>query len=358
MTKQYTIPIFVPHLGCPFDCVFCNQRRITGKSTNISEEEVVDTIEEYLTYFDRDARLEIGFFGGSFTGIDDNIQDRLLKIAYDYKSQGKIDGIRLSTRPDFIDDKVITRLKKYDVDIVELGVQSLDQEVLNASGRGHSIEVVYEASEKLKKSGLGLGLQMMVGLPLDDFSKGKHTVEEFIGLDPECVRIYPTLVVKDTYLERLFLTNKYTPLDIETAVEYISDYLIMFENKDINVIRIGLQPTENMQLGRDVISGPFHPSFGQLVESNIYRKILDHYLLDLENLSEDLTIYSNKKNISSIVGQKGINREYLKNKYGFKRINFLKDDRVKGKDFSIGIGKENLYIDYKNSLNLYLNKKH
>ena len=147
MTKQYTIPVFVPHLGCPFDCVFCNQRKITGKSTSIKKEEVINTIEEYLSYFDREVRLEVGFFGGSFTGIDEDIQEDLLAIAYEYKKAGKIDGIRLSTRPDFIDMKVVERLKKYSVDIVELGVQSLTQEVLDSSGRGHTTDVVYRASE-------------------------------------------------------------------------------------------------------------------------------------------------------------------------------------------------------------------
>lgn len=356
MVKQYTIPIFVPHLGCPFDCVFCNQRRITGKSTDIDEGHVRDTIEEYLSYFNREVRLEVGFFGGSFTGIEEEIQDRLLKIAYDYKLAGKIHGIRLSTRPDFIDGPTIERLKKYRVDTVELGVQSLKQDVLDASGRGHDVEAVHRASKLLKDNGIGLGLQMMVGLPGDSYEKSKYTVEEFIKLKPQCVRIYPTLVVKDTYLEKMYLTGKFNPIDIHTSIDYVSEYLMMFEYNDIKVIRVGLQPTENIQLGKDVVAGPFHPSYGQLVESNIYKKLIEYHLDMFGSMDEALIITSNNKNISSIVGHKASNKKYLISKHGFKHIEFRKDESYEGKDFSMAMGDVEKYIDYRKSLGLYLNR--
>lgn len=355
MTKQYTIPVFVPHLGCPFDCVFCNQRKITGKSTSIKKEEVINTIEEYLSYFDREVRLEVGFFGGSFTGIDEDIQEDLLAIAYEYKKAGKIDGIRLSTRPDFIDMKVVERLKNYSVDIVELGVQSLTQEVLDSSGRGHTTDVVYRASELLKENNIGLGLQMMVGLPEDSFERSRHTVEEFIRLEPSCVRIYPTLVVKDTYMERLYLNGRYRPLDMNTSIDYVSEYLMMFEYAGINVIRVGLQATENMQLGRDVVAGPFHPSYGQLVESEIYRKLLKFHLDKMDTSSCKAVIYANTRDISSIVGQKSSNRKFLEASYKFDSVEFRKDDSFTGKDFRIKLDDIEKYVDYRESLGLYLN---
>lgn len=328
MTKHYIIPIFVPHLGCPHDCVFCNQKRITNVSTNVTAKDVEQTINEYLGYFRKDAFIEVAFYGGSFTAIDMDIQKELLEIPFKYKKEGIIDEIRLSTRPDAINKEILDILKAYTVDTIELGVQSMDENVLKKSARGHNIQDVYEAAQLIKKYQIKLGLQMMVGLPEDNLLKDLNTAKEFIRLNPDCVRIYPTLVIGDTYLETLYLDNEYKPLGISEAVDISTILLILFYLNDINVIRVGLQPTENIQLGKDVKAGPFHPAFRQLVESCIYKNILDYYFdnQDIDTKNRILKISVDNKNISNLAGQKSSNKKYLMKKFGFKNVEFHHKD--------------------------------
>ncbi|WP_353093893.1 radical SAM protein [Tissierella praeacuta] len=322
MNRHYIIPIFVPHYGCPHDCVFCNQKKITGLSTNVKPTEVKNIIEEHLLTFKSGSTIEVAFYGGSFTAIDMDIQKELLAIPYDYKRKGKIDGIRLSTRPDCIDEKILKNLKDYLVDTIELGVQSLDDSVLYASGRGHTSEDVYKASELIKDFGFNLGLQMMLGLPGDTWEKAVYTCKEFIKLSPYCVRIYPTLVIKDTYLEKQFLDGEYLPISFKESIELSSLLLMLYKINNIDVIRIGLQPTENIQLGKDVVAGPFHPAFRQVVESNIFRLLLEYYFdkKKIQTNNKKLVIDSNSKNISSISGQKSSNIKYFMDKYGFNKM--------------------------------------
>ncbi|HZK33198.1 MAG TPA: radical SAM protein [Tissierellaceae bacterium] len=323
MGKHYIIPIFVPHYGCPHDCVFCNQKKITGLATTVTPKDVEKIIEEHLKTFKSPNIIEVAFYGGTFTAIDISIQKSLLAIPLKYKIEKKIDYIRLSTRPDAINDLILKNLKDYLVDTIELGVQSLDQEVLNKSGRGHSVEDVYKAADLIKDYGFNLGLQMMIGLPGDTIEKSINTCKEFIRLDPFCVRIYPTLVIVDTFLETQYLNNKYLPLSLEKAVSLSAMLLMMFKINDINVIRIGLQPTENIQLGKDVVVGPFHPSFRQLVETEIYKRIIEYYFKNnnINNMKkEHIIIEASKKEVSSICGQKSKNISYLKDKYGFDKV--------------------------------------
>ncbi len=357
MTKHYIIPIFVPHFGCPHDCIFCNQKKITGLNTNVKPEEVENIIEDYLRLFRKDSYIEVAFYGGSFTAIDIDIQSELLEIPFKYKTQGMIDAIRLSTRPDAIDNKILDNLKKYSVDTIELGVQSLDEEVLNASERGHTAKDVYKASELIKEYGFNLGLQMMLGLPEDNFEKSLYTCREFIKLDPFNVRIYPTLVIKGTFLEEQCLHGKYRPLSIEEAVEESSILLMLFYINDINVIRVGLQPTENIQMGKDVVAGPFHPAFRQLVESNIYKIIIDFYLSinDIETKNKELILELNSRLVSFIAGQKSSNTIYFKNRYKFRNI------KIYGNDFDlneIAIKLDDFYdkINIKSLMKSYLMK--
>lgn len=364
--KHYIIPIFVPHLGCPHDCVFCNQDKITNRKNNnmINYKKVNDKILEYLSYFKKDSFIEIAFYGGSFTAINQNIQENLLEIAYSYKIRGLINEIRLSTRPDYIDKEILSVLKKYKVDTIELGVQSMDKEVLDKSGRGHGTKEVYEASELIKSEGFKLGLQMMLGLPKDNLRKDLITTKEFIKINPECVRIYPTLVIKDTYLEKLYLEGIYKPYSFEEAVNISSIIYMLFKINNINVIRMGLQATDNIKLGVDVISGPFHPSFGQYVKSNITRNAIDCFIENnkLNLKGENIYFYSNKKNISNIVGQKSINIKYLKDNYNISSIkiygkeNGLENELVLKLKQSKKTYKINIDYEWKNYLKKYLNE--
>lgn len=339
MSKHYIIPIFVPHFGCPHDCVFCNQKKITGLSTTVKPEDVDRIISEHLLSFKDPSTIEVAFFGGSFTAIDINIQRELLAVPVKYKKSKQIDGIRLSTRPDAIDNEILEMLRENLVDTIELGVQSLDNQVLYKSGRGHSASDVYKACKLIKEYKINLGLQMMVGLPGDTKEKSLHTCKEFIKLDPFCVRIYPTLVIKETFLESEYLNNRYKALDLEQAVDISSVLLMNFMVNNIDVIRIGLQPTENIQMGKDVVAGPFHPAFRQLVEADIYLKVIEAYFLKnkLQSKDKELTIEVNKKLISSIAGQKSANRKFLLEKYNFKKIKILSSN--------IDLDTINIYLD-------------
>lgn len=330
--KHYIIPVFVPHKGCPFDCVFCNQKKITGRTKEITAEEVDEQIQEYLSTIGNlnGKDVEIAFFGGSFTGIEKMKQEELLRIAYKWKKRGKIKDIRLSTRPDYIDESIMKFLIDYGVSIIELGVQSMDHEVLIKSGRGHTAEDVVAAVKIMKQYPVEIGLQMMIGLPGDTIEIANGTAEKIIDLSPSFVRIYPTLVVKDTYLEKMYLQGNYNSLSIEEAVVISKGLLLKFLKSEIPVIRVGLQPTENILLGKEVIAGPFHPSFRQLVESKIFKGMLDYALSrqDIKNHSF-IEIQVNDRYLSSLVGHKKENINFIKNKYSIKKIKIIRNNDLK-----------------------------
>ena len=333
--NHYIIPIFVPHQGCPHDCVFCNQKKITGLDTDINGEDVDNIIKEYLVTIPKDSKIvEVAFFGGSFTAIRKDKQKELLSAANKYKVKGLIKSIRLSTRPDNIDEEILYLLKENGVDIIELGVQSLDKDVLIQSYRGHSVEDVFNSSKLIKEYGFSLGLQMMIGLPGDDFKKSINTALNIIDIKPDFVRIYPTLVVRDTYLEKMYINKEYIPLSIDEAVRICSYLLMLFNVSHISVIRLGLQATENISFDKDVVSGPFHPAFRQLVESKIYFSILKMYLSSKNVISKEITITINNKNISNLVGQKSYNIKKIKEIFNISKI------KIKG----LNMPKEYFYI--------------
>lgn len=299
--KYYIIPIFVPHKGCPHDCVFCNQKRITGTLKEITYDDVVSTINDYLKTIKREnSYIEVSFFGGSFTGIPMDYQNELLKAAKEAYDSGKIDAIRLSTRPDYINTYILDNLLKHNVGVIELGVQSMDEEVLKLSERGHSTEDVINASNLIKKYGIKLGLQMMLGLPGDNEEKDLYTANEIIKLRPDFVRIYPALVIRDTYMEYMYNKGEYKPLSVDEAVEISKKLYIEFTSNNIKIIRIGLQPTEEINVGKDVIAGPFHPAFRELVESTIMNDMIAYIIDNHFTDSKDLTISIYPNDISKL----------------------------------------------------------
>lgn len=246
MKKQYIIPIFVPHLGCPNDCIFCNQKSISGQTKQVTKDDVNIIIEEHLKYIKENSKFEIAFFGGSFTGIDEAKQEELLSAAYEYIKQGRAKSIRISTRPDYIDKKTLKRLKKYKVKTIELGVQSANDYILKKAGRGHTFEDVKKASKLIRLYGFNLGHQMMVGLPESTNVDEINTAKELIKLKPKMVRIYPVLVIKNTKLEKDYNEGKYSPLTVVQAVETCKELVKLFVKKNIEIIRIGLQPTDTI----------------------------------------------------------------------------------------------------------------
>lgn len=320
--KNYRIPIFVPHLGCPHDCVFCNQKHITGKTADVTPEDVVKTVNEYLQFIPKKSYTEIAFFGGSFTGIDFEKQTELLKVASRFVEDGKVQGIRCSTRPDCINKKILDNLKKYNVTCVELGVQSTDDEVLKFSARGHSFEDVKNASSMIKSYGISLGLQMMLGLPGDNFEKMLKTAEDLISLEPNCVRIYPTLVVEDTALCDMYKNGKYFPLSLEDAVDWISVLIPKFRKADIDIIRIGLQTTDEINV--NTVIGPYHPSIRELAESKIILRAIENFA-QKNSINSKIDIVCNPKIVSLVVGQNKYNLNYLKSRF---HVSIIQDDTM------------------------------
>lgn len=297
-SRHYIIPIFVPHIGCPHNCVFCNQHSITGSSEQVTCEFIIDTIEKHLLTIPKDSVKEISFFGGTFTAIPVELQESFLCIAKEYKDRGAVNYIRLSTRPDYIDDGILTRLKHYGVDIIELGIQSLDEDVLKKSGRGHSIEQVVYASKLIKDYGFTLGHQIMLGLPSDNFNKDIDTTKKIISLGPELCRIYPALVIKNTPMEDMFKRGIYVPYTLEEAVDIAKTIYLMLREANIKVIRIGLQPTEEINEGGEIVAGPFHPAFRELVESSIFNEAIRQVVTNCEE--SDVEVSINPRDISKV----------------------------------------------------------
>ena len=246
MKKQYIIPIFVPHLGCPNDCVFCNQKSISGQTKQVTGEDVKKTIENHLKYVKENSIVEVAFFGGSFTGIEKEKQIELLSAAYEYIKNKKVQSIRISTRPDYINKDVLKTLKKYKVKTIELGVQSANDYILKKAERGHTFEDVKKASKMIRFYGFNLGHQMMVGLPESTHLDEINTAKQLIKLKPKMIRIYPVLVIKGTKLEKDYNEGKYKALTVVQAVETCKELVKLFVKKKIEVIRIGLQPTDTI----------------------------------------------------------------------------------------------------------------
>lgn len=322
----------MPHNGCPNQCSFCNQKNITGQAVQPSVESVRETLEAAKSKIDfKQTRAEIAFFGGSFTAIDRDYMVELLNEASRFLGKGSFEGIRISTRPDAIDDEIVDILRDYGVKTVELGAQSMCDSVLSANKRGHTREDVILSSKKIKAAGFKLGLQMMTGLYTSNESLDIKTAEEFIKLKPDMVRIYPTVVMKGTELETLYNSGVYEPAKFESTVELCSFLLNLFERKNnIPVIRLGLHDSESLR--KNMVSGVFHPAFSEVCESNlIFHEILAQ-IKKLEMKSGNITVKINSRDISKAVGQKRVNLKKFKD-LGYN-INFVFCNEIKlGKVF-------------------------
>ena len=348
MNKEYVIPVFVPHLGCPNDCIFCNQKSISGQKKNITKEEAKKTIEKFLKNIkDKDAKKEIAFFGGSFTGIDENVQEELLQVAYEYIEKGEVDSIRISTRPDYINKKILKRLKKYKVKTIELGVQSANDYILGRVNRGHTFKDVQKASKLIRWYGFNLGHQMMVGLPESTRIDEINTAKSLIKLKPKMVRIYPVLVIKGTKLEKEYNEGVYEPLPLVQAVETCKQLVRMFTDKKIEVIRVGLQNTDEIcnpeNKESEVVAGPFHPAFGQLVESSMWYDAIVEKIKKLNVKVKEVEVTVNPIDANNVIGHKKENVIKLKDTYEVDLI-VKQDKNIKQGKSKIEITKK--YNDF------------
>lgn len=315
------ISIFVPHKGCPNDCSFCNQRVISGQTVSATPDDVANAVKTAIEYNVNPKDTEIAFFGGSFTAIEREYMCSLLTAAKHFLDTHNFKGIRVSTRPDCIDDEMLSALKNYGVTAIELGAQSMDDDVLSANRRGHSSDDVRRASALIKDYGFELGLQMMTGLYKSDFEKDFYTAKEIVKLKPDTVRIYPTVVLKNTHLGHLQEIGEYKAPTAEESAPFCAELLQMFENNNIKVIKLGLHSSETVE--SDMVGGAYHPAFRELCEGYIYlEKILEK--LEGKDKNVTYTIFVNEKALSKAKGQQKRNEKALKNQ-GFSCI-------IKGKE--------------------------
>lgn len=305
-TAHSNISIFVPHIGCPNMCSFCNQRYITGVHKAPSTSDVVDAVNIAVKSKNYEpTSTEIAFFGGSFTAINRNYMLELLKTAYEFVKNGVVSGIRISTRPDAIDDEILTLLKQCGVTSIELGAQSLNDKVLQSNNRGHTAQDVINASKLIKQYGFSLGLQMMTGLYNDSDEFAIYTAKKIIELNPDTVRIYPTIVLKNTDLAALYSDNKYKPQTLEDAADLCSELLLMFDKANIKVIRLGLHSIEE----NSYVAGPWHPAFSEICYSKIFLKNAESLLTE----KGSYTLYVNPSSVSKMIGQRKENINTLNN---------------------------------------------
>lgn len=340
--RHINIPVFIPHLGCPNQCIFCNQKYISG-TVEFDESKVIDTIENVLSTVSNDDCCEIAYFGGSFTGIDRDLMIRLLDIAQGYVDSGRVTGIRMSTRPDYISQEIVDILKLYTITYVELGIQSMNDNVLAYLKRGHTANDTINAAKLLKHNGIDFVGQMMIGLPQSTEYDEIYCAEQICALGAKGSRIYPTLVFCQTELELLTKSREYIPLEIEEAVCRSASVLKIFIKNNVNCIRIGLCDSDNLHSDDTFIVGPNSPSIGEMVKSRLYYDLIVEKLLKLDTQFENKILQINcpKGLTSQIVGHKKRNIIELKKELGFRNIKILENPSAEDKEINLEIKEEN-----------------
>lgn len=330
--RNSIIPVFVPHLGCPNDCVFCNQRRISGHIEPATAQTVKNVIEEAAALTPSGTKRQLAFYGGSFTAIPEARQIELFEAAQPYLADGTISSIRLSTRPDAIDGTVLKRLKKYGVTVIELGAQSMCDRVLELSGRGHDSAAVADASRLIKDAGFDLILQMMTGLPGDTDESCIETAKKIIALSPNGVRIYPTVIVRDTVLCDMWRAGTYKEHTVEDAVRVCSKIVPLFNEAGIPIIRMGLNPTEDLS-GGDALAGAYHPALGELVHSRIMLQKARRLLAGVKPGSR-VVLGVNRSDVSKMIGQHRCNVHALVSELSLRELK-IHEASVKSGEISI-----------------------
>ena len=328
------IPVFIPHVGCPHDCVFCNQKKIAGTIAAPDGKKVHEIIENALAYSGK--APQIAFYGGSFTAIERVLMEEYLSAAKYFIDRGDAESIRLSTRPDAIDEERLDILRNYGVKTIELGTQSMCEDVLVSSGRGHTAEDTRRASKLIKQFGFELILQMMTHLPGSDNEKDIYTAREICKLTPDGVRVYPTVVIRDTYLETLWRSGEYSPATPDDAAKLGAVLLGIFEENAIPVIRFGLNPTDDLSDG-EALSGAYHPALGELALSALYLERTRKKLGTEKREGKALTLRVNPRRVSVMSGQGRRNKTTLCEEYGFRNVSVCGDESVADREVIIEI---------------------
>jgi histone acetyltransferase (RNA polymerase elongator complex component) len=326
----FVIPVFIPHAGCPHQCLFCDQTRTTNRDRTFPTESQIDAeINRFLSYR-RDHRrwTEISFFGGNFLGLSDSQIMQLLTIADRYIQTGRAQGIRFSTRPDTIDEKRVALIRDYPISTIEIGAQSMNASVLAMSRRGHSPDDTIKAVKLLKNNGFRTGLQMMVGLPAESEQAAVTSAQQMAGLAPDFVRIYPCLVLRGSPLARWYSQGRFVPLSLEKSVSLVKRIYSLMTVRGITVIRMGLQPTTELNSGAGVLAGPFHPAYGELVYSALWMDALRRTLSSHNVNDGNLTIEIHPKAGSRIRGHRRCNLKRLRREYHLTRIKIVPDSQL------------------------------
>ncbi len=308
------VPIFVPHAGCPCQCVFCNQRTIAGQKQRMTPEQAREILQHAHAILPAGNIPQAAFYGGSFTAIPVEQQEELLAVTDEYLAAGKISSVRLSTRPDAIDEDVLCRMKRHGVTVIELGAQSMDDAVLQRAKRGHTAADTQRAAALIQQAGISLILQTMAGLPGDTRETVRYTAQRIAALKPDGARIYPVVVLPDTPLYDDWQAGRYQPLDVETAAVWCADMLEIFEQEDIAVIRVGLNPTE--ELDSTVAAGAYHPAMGELAYSELWYRRLCRQIRE----TGERTITVPQRELSRAIGHKKSNVLRLREQFGEIRI--------------------------------------
>ncbi|HTG00715.1 MAG TPA: radical SAM protein [Nitrospirota bacterium] len=320
------IPFFIPHSGCPHQCVFCNQKKITGEQSAPAPSEIASKITDYLRLHADGGQSEVAFYGGTFTALPPDLQRAYLAPVQPEIQAGRIKHIRISTRPDSIDSSVLALLREYHVAVVELGAQSMDDNVLLRSGRGHTAADTVNALGLLKTNRFIVGVQLMPGLPGDTAATIQQTMERVIRLQPDFVRLYPALVLKDTAMENLYRTGNYSPLSLDEAITVCKQAYLRLAKAGIIIVRLGLQPTAALSKPGTVLAGPYHPAFRQLVESEILLDAMRSALLSKPTASENALFLVRPEDKSAAIGQRRTNIMRLKEEFHLTDVRF-RDDR-------------------------------
>ncbi|MFH2066394.1 MAG: radical SAM protein [Pseudomonadota bacterium] len=334
------IPIFLPHQGCPHQCSFCNQNKISNTPSRLPSISFMNReINRYLSFKrDPDTPVQIAFYGGNFLGIPFSSIIMLLNEAAAFVHAGKADSIRFSTRPDTISNEILDKLEPYRISTIELGAQSMDDRILSLSNRGHTAEDTAKAASTIKQHNIQLGIQMMTGLPGDEGRQSIETANKIIGLSPDFVRIYPTIVLSKSPLEKSYKRGEYSPMSLENSVTLVAKIYCMFTESGIPVIRMGLQASDGLEKNEGLVAGPFHPAFGHMVLSEIFLEKAKERLQCRQNITDkEAVIHVHATGISKMRGLKNQNIHALQRMFGLKAVHILSDDTLRKDQIMVNI---------------------